>query len=177
MTTREYLATPETVLPQELAYGVWQVADAPTAWHQELVAQLFLCLHEHVRSRALGRVWLAPLDVILDHDRALIVQPDLLFISEQRSHIVSDRVYGAPELVIEVLSPRPRIGDSEKRLGWFAEYGVRECWLVHQVEKWIEVIQFGDGAIARRDRFDTKSPISSGVLPEFRASFTDIVGS
>ena len=175
MTTQEYFATPETVVPQQLAYGVWQVADAPSAWHQELVAQLFLTLHEHVRSEGLGRMWLAPLDVILDHDRALVVQPDLLFVSQARAHIVMDRVYGAPDLAIEVLSPWPRVGDSEKRLGWFAEYGVRECWIVHQLGQWIEVVQFANGAIARRDRFDKKTPVKSAVLPRFNASFDRIL--
>ena len=175
MTTQEYLATPETVLPQQLAYGVWQVADAPTAWHQELVAQLFLVLHQHVRSRSLGRIWFAPVDVILDYDRALIVQPDLLFISEESDVMVTERVHGAPDLAIEVLSPRPRIGDMEERLGWFAEYGVRECWLVHQFERAVEVVQFGDHA--RRRRFEATTRISSVVLPQFDRSLDDILRS
>jgi Uma2 family endonuclease len=175
MTTQEYFATPETVLPQQLAYGVWQAADAPSAWHQELVAQLFLVLHGHVRSRGLGKMWLAPLDVILDYDRALVVQPDLLFISDERSVIVTDRVHGAPDLAIEVLSPWPRIGDMEERLGWFAEYGVRECWLVHQFERSVEVVQFGDHA--RRRRFEASTRISSAVLPQFALSLDDILRS
>jgi Uma2 family endonuclease len=46
--------------------------------------------------------------------------------------IVTDRVWGPPDLVLEVLSPRPRIGTLQERIDWFSRYGVRECWLVHQ---------------------------------------------
>ncbi|HVB37233.1 MAG TPA: hypothetical protein VND92_01805, partial [Vicinamibacterales bacterium] len=84
MTTDEYLRTPETVIPQELVYGILHVADAPLPRHQMMVAQLFRALDHHVRREGLGRMWLAPLDVILDADRALVVQPDLLFISNER---------------------------------------------------------------------------------------------
>ncbi len=122
-------------------------------------------------------MWFAPLDVILDYDRALVVQPDLLFISEERDVIVTERVHGAPDLVIEVLSPRPRIGDIEERLGWFAEHGVRECWLVHQFERSVEVVHFDDRAISARRRFGAAARISSTVLPQFNASFEDILRS
>src|SRR5689334_12951554 len=133
MSVGDYLTkTPYTVRPMELIYGALRVAESPTARHQSIVADLFRALDAHVRSRKLGRMWLAPLDVVLDEDRALIVQPDLMFISNTRSSFVTDRVWGPPDLVIEVLSPEPRIGKLGERVRWFAENGVRECWLVRQ---------------------------------------------
>lgn len=53
------------------------------------------------------------------------------FISNQRRDIITDRFWGAPDMVLEVMSPNPRIGDVQERVEWFCEYGVRECWLVH----------------------------------------------
>ena len=76
----------------------------------------------------------------------------------------TDRIWGAPDLVIEVLSPRPRIGTVEERLGWFATYGVRECWLVHLPGSRIEVVQFRDGAMISA-MFEPVQPIRSEVLP------------
>jgi len=105
VTTGEYLQTPETVLPCELAYVVMRVAEAPTVKHQRIVGELFLSLTAHVRERQLGEVLLSPIDVILDDDAALVVQPDLIYVSNERSHIVSDRVHGAPDLAVEILSP------------------------------------------------------------------------
>ena len=81
MTTAEYLASPRQVLPQELAYGVLRVADAPLAPHQFAVGRLHVALFSHLEGRRSGEVWLSPLDVILDAERALVVQPDLLVVS------------------------------------------------------------------------------------------------
>jgi Uma2 family endonuclease len=175
MTTAEYLRTPESLVPTELIYGVLRVADAPTPRHQRAVRDLCFALVEHAEPRHLGEVWLSPLDVILDAERNLVVQPDLLFISNERSHILSDRVRGAPDLVIEVLSPQPRIGRLDERLAWFAQYDVRECWLLHQLDRRVEVIAFGTGRIHSRVVFDERTPIRSRVLPEFDRALNSIV--
>ena len=175
MTVQEYFATPETVRPAELAFGVLRVADAPTPRHQSAVAQLFLGLDAHVRSRQLGRMWLAPLDVVLDSTKALVVQPDLMFISNEREWIVQDRVRGAPDLVIEVLSPKPRIGQTEEHLRWFAEYGVQECWLVHQEQKRITVVTFAGARIGPRRIVRANQPMTSVVLPEFALTLDEML--
>lgn len=167
MTTEEYLQTPETKRPSELIYGVLRVADSPFAPHQAAVLDLTLALVQHVRERGLGEIWVSPLDVILDPVRHLVVQPDLFFVSTERSHIVSDRVRGTPDLVVEVLSPHPRIGTLNERLGWFAQYGVRECWLLHQLERRLEILSFQDGTVSSRRSFGPGTPLHSEVLPEF----------
>ena len=176
MTTYEYLRTPERVSPAQLAYGELMVRDAPSPRHQDAVKRYFLALHQHVEARRLGEMWLAPLDVILDAERALVVQPDLLFISKVRSHILVDRVRGAPDLVLEVLSPRPRVGELEERLGWYARYGVRECWVVRLFERRVEIVGSSDGQITRRVQIGWDDPIASEVLPEFRRSPRDVLG-
>jgi Uma2 family endonuclease len=176
MTTAEYLATPETVRPQELAFGVWRVAESPTPRHQQAVLSLVLSVHEYLQVNRVGTVWLAPLDVILDDEQALVVQPDLFVISNERAHILTDRVRGAPDLVVEVLSPHPRVGDSNERVQWFAQYGVRECWLVHQIDRWIDVLTFEDGRTTMRRRFAAHERIESNVLPKFNRSLTGILG-
>jgi Uma2 family endonuclease len=175
MTTDEYLSLPEKLVPEELIYGVVRNAASPTPGHQWVLGQLFLALKAHVDEHRLGRVWPAPLDVVLDRERALIVQPDLLFVSLERTRLVTDRVWGAPDLVVEILSPRPRIGTLAERVEWFAKYGVRECWLVHQDVREVEVLQFDAGAVAYRDRFDASIPIRSRVFPAFGLSLDQIL--
>jgi Uma2 family endonuclease len=183
MTTLEYFQTPETVLPRELAYGVLRVADAPSTSHQRVVRDLCLLLAPFVRDRQLGEVLLAPVDVLLDFDAALVVQPDLLFVSNARSYIVSDRVHGAPDLAVEVLpapsvveaSPHPRIGRLEERVSWFAKYGVRECWLVSLAERQLVVLTLGPGGVIARKAFAPGSRIRSDVLPGLDLSL-DVLG-
>jgi Uma2 family endonuclease len=175
MTVDEYFRTPETVKPMELVFGTLRVADSPSPVHQSAVADLFRALDEHVRILQLGKVWIAPLDVVLNARQALIVQPDLFFISNDRAVMVTDRIYGAPDLVIEVLSPNPRIGQTEERVRWFAENGVRECWLLHQVDVSLSVLRFDNERLAGRERFTRRQPIVSSVLPSFRVSLSEIL--
>ena len=176
MTVDEYFTkTPETVKPMELIFGALRVAESPSPRHQSAVLQLLLALDRHVRAHQLGDMWVSPLDVVLHEQRALIVQPDLFFVSNERSYIVTDRVRGAPDLVIEVLSPRPRIGETNERVQWFAEFGVRECWLIHQDRVSVEVIDFENRRIAARTTFHRRDPLASSVLPEFRLSLDDVL--
>jgi Uma2 family endonuclease len=177
MTVLEYLQTPESALPRELADGVLRVSDAPRVPHQRAVARFFLALNQHATDEAIGEVWLSPIDVILDDEQHLVVQPDLLFISNARSRIVTDRIWGAPDLVVEVLSPNPRIGTLNEHLRWFATYGVRECWIVDLAIHNVEVVAFADSVIRERRRFEAASPIRSRVFPEFNRSLATILGS
>jgi Uma2 family endonuclease len=176
MTVQEYFRTPETLTPQELIYGVLRVADSPGPRHQQIIFRLSRRMGDHVDRHELGTVWIAPLDVILDYERHLVVQPDLFYITTERMPFVPDRIRLAPDLVIEVLSPHPRIGELDERLGWFAAYGVSECWLIHQLQQRTEVLQFAEGKIAARESFGWEEPLRSTVLPEFRPINYDVLG-
>jgi Uma2 family endonuclease len=177
MTSIEYFKTPESLLPAELAFGTLSVHDAPSSEHQSAVGSFFVALREHVRAHALGKVWVAPLDVVLDEARALIVQPDLLYVSQSRADIVQQRIYGAPDLVVEVLSPRPRVGDFDRRLSWFAAYGVQECWAYHQTTQQLEVITFVEGRVEERRVLGLDDAIASPCLPAFSLTLRQILVS
>jgi Uma2 family endonuclease len=177
MTTLEYLETPETVEPRELAFGVLRVAESPTLYHQRVVRDVIVALHAFVREHRLGEVVPAPIDVILDYDAALVVQPDVLFVASHRSHIMSDRLTAAPDLVVEVLSPHPRIGRLDERVSWFAKYGVRECWLIDLARRELAVLEFADGLVARRLLLTGDQRIPSAVLPGLALTPADFLGS
>ena len=176
MTTVEYFKTPETVVPQELIFGELRVADSPSVSHQRVVRELVMGLAPFVRERRLGELLFAPMDVVLDFERGLVVQPDLLFVSSERSHLVSDRVYGVPDLVIEVLSPKPRIGRLSERLEWFAQYGVRECWLARLPEKQISVLSMTAEGVVAETTFSRANRIDSGILPGLELTPLEIYG-
>ena len=175
MSVDDYFATPETLKPAELAFGVLRMADSPSPRHQSAVRRLLLSLDRHVSERKLGEIWVSPLDVVLDAERALILQPDLMFISNERASIVQDRVRGAPDLVIEILSPHPRIGTLNEHLHWFTTYGVRECWVVHQDRRTVTVVEFANCRMTGQRIFREDERIRSGVLPDFAASLRDMV--
>lgn len=168
LTTAEYLQTAQSLRINELIYGkLMVVEESPLFRHQDLLLELAVLLRVFVGQYKLGTVCIAPQDVILDPARALIVQPDLMFISNDRQHIISDHIWGAPDLVIEVMSPKPRIGKLEDRVRYFAQYGVKECWLVHQLSREIEVLTLMKYGESERRTFRGVQKIESAVLPEF----------
>jgi Uma2 family endonuclease len=172
--TDTYLRSEETVLPQELVYGYVREAAAPSAAHQRVVGALYVRLSQHLQDTGAGEVWLSPLDVVLDAERDLVVQPDLSVVLAGHADRVTDRIWGAPDLVVEVMSPRPRIGTIEERLAWFATYGVRECWLVHLPGSSIEVLRFDDGVMVSA-MFGPLASIRSSVLPELHLRPLDVL--
>lgn len=174
MKTFEYFRTPETLIPQELVYGFVREAAAPSARHQRVVGAIFIRLAQHLQITGAGEAWLSPLDVVLDIEQDLVVQPDLSVVLNERADIVTDRIWGAPDLVVEVMSPRPRIGTVEERLEWFARYGVRECWLVHLEGSRVEIIAFRGGAVVST-MVGRHEAVRSTVLPELYLTPADVM--
>ena len=108
-TYEDYRTAPEDKR-YELLDGDLLMTPAPTLKHQRAQVRLGTRLARLIEEQALGDFFFAPCDVVLsDTD---VVQPDLLFVSKEREHLLrgGDNVQGAPDLVIEILSPPPRIG-------------------------------------------------------------------
>jgi Uma2 family endonuclease len=168
MTTDEYLHSYETNRPRELSYGVVREPPAPFFSHQLVVLKIARLLADYVEAVGLGQIGVGPLDVILDADRSLIVQPDVLFVSAGRTSIIRNQVWGAPDLVVEVLSPGTAAHDRNHKLEWYREYGVRECWLVDPAAEQITVFDFS-GATPESRTSDRTSTVQSTALQGFAA--------
>lgn len=174
-----YLAGEETNRPSELVFGVLREPAAPSFRHQIVVGQVYLRLERHVRRHALGRVVQSPIDVILDPERALVVQPDVVLVSTARLQICREQIWGPPDLVVEVLSTATQRHDRIVKLAWFRRYGVRECWLVDPVAASIDVVDLtvgGDAAAATTDTVVAEGArvVRSAVLPGLRLRATDL---
>ena len=171
----DYLQQEETNRPQELRWGVVRDAPSPAPLHQHALLDFAYAWKKHTVRHQPGQVIIAPMDCVFDRERALIVQPDLLFVSRAREHIITDRVWGAPDLVLEVLSPHPRLGTLAERLEWFARYGVKECWLYHQPQRTLDVLSFDGGVETARRRFQFEERIVSPLWPTFDRSCADVL--
>jgi Uma2 family endonuclease len=163
LTTSEYLRGPEATHQQELVFGIVREPAAPSWDHQDVVARVLRLLRDHVERHELGGVVAAPVDVVLDAERHLILQPDLCFVADQQSRIVRGRVWGAPDLVAEVLSYGSRVYDSRRKLSWYRQYGVREYWVVDPVARQIAVHDFVSDT---RREFTADESLRSAVLPQ-----------
>ena len=177
-TITDYMSTPNGKRYQ-LLDGEMVPALSPTTRHQTILGRLSIALHEWVNSSQLGRVWVSPLDVILsDHD---VVQPDLLFVSSGRANIVTEaNVQGAPDLVVEILSPATAQHDREYKRTLYSRHGVREYWLVDPEEDMVEVWTESDSesgtglvlAAAYQSGDTLASPLLEGLNIPLGAIFT-----
>ena len=173
--TVDYLGTAETTRHRELVYGWLREPPAPFFSHQQLVLQVARLLQDHVEPRRLGRVAIAPLDVILDEAAALIVQPDVLFVATERLAIIRNQVWGAPDLVVEVLSVSTEAYDRWQKLALYRQYGVRECWLVDLHQEAVTIVDF-TGSLPETRVFKGTDAIRSSVLPELAATGFSVFG-
>ncbi len=121
----------------ELILGRFYRSPSPSILHQIVVSLLWQRLHEIARSSG-GLALLAPLDVSLaEHS---VVQPDVIYVSAERRGIARETIEGAPDLLVEVLSPGSVRRDRGEKLGLYAQSGVREYWIVDPGERQIEFL-------------------------------------
>jgi Uma2 family endonuclease len=121
---------PEDGNRYEIIDGEPVVSPAPSLTHAEVVARLFFLIRAFVlQHRPGGRVFTAPVDVRFTDTR--VVEPDILYVAHDRQHLLADPalIDGAPDLVVEVVSPSRRRYDAEVKRRVYAEAGVREYWL------------------------------------------------
>lgn len=165
-SVNEYLAGIEDLTRQELVWGA--VVQEPSPWlqHQGVVTRAVVLVDQHVRERRAGLVCVSPIDVVLDEARALVLQPDVVFVSHERAGILRNQVWGAPDLVVEVESPGTRRRDRTLKLRWYRQYGVREYWLIDPQEAVVTVMAL-DGERVRRRRFQGNRRLVSPLLPGF----------
>lgn len=129
-TLEDYYALPEDQRV-ELIDGNFFVMEAPTLLHQMLGGEIYHVLHEHIkRKKGLCIAAYAPLDVQLDCDNRTMVQPDVLVVCDRKKIVRRGVIFGAPDLVVEILSPSTRRKDMYLKLKKYEGAGVREYWLV-----------------------------------------------
>src|SRR2546427_4969100 len=145
LTYEDYCALPDDGLRYEIVDGMLFAEPSPRRAHQEAVGNLFAILHGYVRAHDLGKVYVAPFDVILD-PRTTVV-PDLVFVVRDHLDIVAERgVEAAPDLLVEVLSPGTARRDRVRKLNAYARHGVRHYWLVDPEAKTVEAFELVEGA-------------------------------
>ena len=150
------------------------MSPSPREAHQDAAIEIGSILHIFVKRHNLGRVYSAPFDVVLsDTD---VVQPDLLFVSRERLHIITeDNIQGAPDLAIEILSPSTSARDKGYKRDLYAKHGVKEYWQVDTDAKLITVLSlnaYGDYDVAAV--YGIGQTLTSPLLPGFALNLDEI---
>jgi Uma2 family endonuclease len=175
LTYQQYLDLPEMKARYSIVDGELVLDAAPTPDHQTVLQELFVKLDSLMRALRLGRVYLAPPDIVIRRDPLRTRQPDVMFISNARRSIIGRQVIeGGPDLVIEILSPSNTRRELVEKLQDYQRIGVREAWIVSPQAQTIEVLQLSVERIERLGLYGLSDTIVSLVLPELRLTVNDI---
>ena len=172
LTYREYAALPDDGKRYELHCGELSVTPAPGTRHQSVLVSLTLQIGEHVKSRGLGKIFVAPTDCILSD--TTVLQPDILYLAPDRLSIVSERgIEGAPTLVIEILSPSTARIDRDRKHRLYAEHRVPHYWIVDLESRTVEGYTLDAGVYEPAGRV-TSEPAALPPFPDLELDPADL---
>jgi Uma2 family endonuclease len=164
MTATEFLDLPESSTPMELIDGELIMAPAPLLSHQKIIGRLYLLLVT-LQGIDPDNILLAPTDVYFDDGN--VFQPDVVWLSSTNQNCmeIGDRhLRGAPDLVVEVLSPGTAQQDMGKKRQVYEQHGVREYWLVDGAARTVEVLVLRDDTFVELGVFTEANSFKSSVL-------------
>ena len=133
LTYEDFLLFPDDGKRHELIDGAHYVTRSPNTRHQAIVMNLSGMIWNYLQQHPVGRVFGAPFDVVFsDID---VVEPDLLFVTRARQEAVltTQHVRGAPDLVVEVESPRTRKRDATIKRRLYERFAVSAHWVIAPV--------------------------------------------
>lgn len=134
---KDYEALPADGRCYEIHEGELSVTPAPSPLHQQVIRNLSVLLHQHVKTRGLGEVLFSPIDCILSD--ITIIQPDIVYLEPRRLPAISARgIEGPPTLVVEILSPSTVQIDRGVKFQLYARHGVPYYWIVDPEARSIE---------------------------------------
>ncbi|MDA8693199.1 Uma2 family endonuclease [Saprospiraceae bacterium] len=163
----------------ELIRGkIFKMTPAPTFWHQQISSELHISIGYFLKDKSC-KIYAAPLDVILPvknqkkSTSTTVVQPDLCIICE-KNKIESAGYIGAPELIIEILSPSTSKKDLNDKYSIYEESGVKEYWVVFPSDKVIEVFYLEDENYERIKLYTHEDNISPILFPDLDIDLSEI---
>jgi Uma2 family endonuclease len=169
-TYREYCTWPEDVRYELIDGQAYAMSPGPSRRHQETIVEVLRQLADALEGTGC-RVYVAPFDVRLprgsekDDDIDTVVQPDLMVVCD-RAKLDDRGCRGAPDWVIEVLSPSSAGHDQILKRAVYERHGVKEYWLIHPVDQVVTVYRLVDGAYGKPDIYELKDTLACGILPE-----------
>ena len=176
LTYEDYCAAPADKR-YELLDGELIMVPAPNLRHQTVNAEIYAQLRQFIKNQALGTLLYAPCDVLLSETD--VVQPDLLFVSREREHLLSggQNVQGAPDLVVEILSPSTAERDRNDKRALYGRHGVTEYWLVDPIAETVQIHRLEGEVLLPTRTFGREETLRSPLLTRFELHLNEIFGS
>ena len=181
-TYRHYRTWPDGERWELIEGHAWSMSPAPKTRHQTLAGALYSAIRQHLKGKPC-RVFIAPFDVLLpkadeaDDEVDTVVQPDIVVFCD-RSKLTEAGARGAPDFVVEILSPSSSRKDLNEKFRLYESRGVREYWVIDPGNRSLLAYRldaagegperapgYGEGEL--RERLVDWSPLASAVLEGF----------
>ncbi len=157
----------------ELINGRLEKMPSPSFEHQEISRNLAFLLWNFVKGKDLGEVLYAPFDVVLGE--RVVVQPDIVFIAKGNlKNIKEGRLFGPPDLVVEIVSPNTIRRDTFVKKRLYAEAGVKEYWIVYPEERALEVWVLRKGKYDLHSVAEGEGKVRSEVLKGLEVGLKEV---
>jgi Uma2 family endonuclease len=177
-TYDDFLTFPGDGRRHEIIDGEHYVTPSPNTRHQALSMRLAVALGTFLEERSLGHLFSAPFDVVLsDID---VVEPDLLYVSRERADILTDQhVRGAPDLVVEILSPGTRKTDEVVKRKLYERLGVAEYWVVDPELDTVKIYRQASAGFVRAGELGAERGdiLTTPLLPGFSVALAKLFAS
>jgi len=175
-TYEDLVDLPEDNLRHEIIDGEHVVSPAPIPKHQIVAGNIFGILFSFLREHPIGRVWMAPCDIVFSPDN--VIEPDVFYITKERSSIVGPKyIEAAPDLAVEVISKDRRRRDEIDKRVVYERFGVIEYWIADPERETVKVQRRSFAGIyesaieLRADREDT---LTSPLFPGFTIDLAEL---
>lgn len=171
ITIEQYEALPEDRRAEVFDGVIYDMA-SPSRIHQALITDLITTIHSYIQQkRGDCAVFPAPFDVVLSKKPLTIVQPDIMIVCD-KDKLDEQRCNGAPDFIIEIVSPGNPSDDYIKKAYYYKNYGVREYWIVDPQRKTVTVNYFEKNMLSIQHSFE--SAIKINIYDDLYINFADI---
>jgi Uma2 family endonuclease len=174
LTYKEYKTFPDNDgIRKEILEGELFMTPAPSIKHQIVSQQLFVILYNYIKKNGFGKIFYAPCDIVFSDIN--IVQPDLIFISKKNYEILTDlNIKGAPDLLIEILSPSTKENDRIFKKQIYEKFGVKEYWIVDPENESVEIWILKNHKYLLELKVGKSQTIKSQILKGLKIESSDI---
>jgi Uma2 family endonuclease len=172
-TYEDYLELPDDGKRYEIIDGELYMATAPSPNHQLIINNFLFALTFYLKSHPIGKVIPSPLEVFFS--KTNLAQPDIVYIGNERLNIIKpEQVKGAPDLVIEVLSPSTEKRDRTVKLKMYAKFGVQEYWMAKEKTATVEIFRLQGGKLVPVAQLGKSDVLTSPLFPGLEIPLSEI---
>ncbi|APM37290.1 Uma2 family endonuclease [Clostridium kluyveri] len=179
-TYADYMNYPENERIELIEGKIYAMSPAPSRIHQELISELITIFNNYIKSNNGNcKVYPSPFDVFLTDDKSLdncknIVQPDISIICD-KTKLNDKGCIGAPDMIIEIVSPHNPSNDYVRKLGLYEHFKVKEYWIINPMNKSILIYRLNDTMhYAAPETYNFTDTIKVGIYDSLEIDFNTL---